>query len=89
MPPSFDEFLRESLTNGFDEVRERAWPAKAVVESRRYSRFLRWLLSFSPALQRAVCRSSARRCKREPNGITVGASASRWTTTAILMNSWW
>ena len=33
MLPSFDGFLRESLAKGFDEVRERAWPAKAVVES--------------------------------------------------------
>jgi hypothetical protein len=33
MLPSFDEFLRESLTNGFDEVWERAWPANAVVET--------------------------------------------------------
>jgi hypothetical protein len=31
MLPSFDEFLRESLANGFDEVRERAWTANAVV----------------------------------------------------------
>ena len=88
MLPSFDEFLRESLTNGFDEVRERAWPAKAVVECRRYSRFLRWLFSLSPALQRTVCRSSARRCKREPNGITVGASESRWITTVNLIKGW-
>jgi quercetin dioxygenase-like cupin family protein len=36
MMPSFDEFLRESLANGFDEVRERAWPAKAVVETHRH-----------------------------------------------------
>jgi hypothetical protein len=67
MLPSFDEFPRESLANGFDGVRERAWPANAVVathshpfavngpESRCLARDLGLAVVINRPLSRARC----------------------------------